>query len=795
MAFIRQLPFIILLMAVPASSLLWAGFEPIGMDVIHVMVWVAFSLFIAVEPHCIPGGGFARVLLPWGILAAWFAVGWYTGDRTDAGRDVVLFCIDAILASWIVAGSPRKRIFNRFGLVFITGAILACHHILLIIRTPENTRIPGMLAHGYHFGFLAVVLFFPAIGIGLSGSRRSIRLTALASAAVFLSYLLVDVKTLPMLVYGPGVLIMAYYFFRDQTKKDLFPRIAAAGCATLILSWLLLPQWMLRDIQTFWMHHIRDSLTYHLPPMETAWHAGWTRPLMGFGPGTFPGISAMFQPPGVDSHIYHAHSGFLELFAEAGIIGVVCVIWGMVILFRYLFQSLKRRAVPASATAGAIISLGAAIVMGMFDFGLQTPSNLLGIVILISLYPAAFEHRFGRVRLAFIRVTCAGIIGLLCGIYIPHVTGSVSLARARLARDAGRLATAAEYIDTALIHSTDERILEMGADVYLMLATLRGTDSDIDKAVEMVDRVLIENPRQGRFYAARAALRRIADDTDPRIGDDLRRAYELVPSNNAVRIGYMEYLALTGDTDGFRSFLDTEIGAVPPVQIAEFSRALADLSLNDRFLLEILDDYAAKMPPVMITDLADHMRRQKRVDDLNRLLEALPDGYFHRCDLETLLQLVDMTHGMGLTMTRDRCMQNLSHATGSMTDAQRAKLDRISGDIARSEGDLKTARDHYAAAIRYAPEDLWLHKSMADVIRMMDGDSAEIQYWLAAKTYLPASYRVYLALGSAYERFGRLDLALANYRQAEAMESGAASRQILRLRELLGVSHLSQPTD
>lgn len=781
------------MLALVASALLWAGFEPVGMDAVHMAVWLSAAFTLMQRSNPIPGPGVRRLMLPWLVFSAWLGFVWLLHGTPDAGRDVLLFALDGILASWIVSGYRRRDTVLTMIILLGTGALLAGHQILLIIRTPDTLRLPGIFAHGYHFGFMAVILFFPALGIGLSRSRRAVRYVSLSFSAIFLIYLFLDVKTLPLLVFVPGLIYLMYRVIKDHRQKRLLPVIGAAGAAILILSSVLLPNWLLKDIKIYFSHHVTSSLTYHLPPMITAWATGWAQPLTGAGPGSFPVVSAMHQPPGMDAHVYHAHSGFLELFAEAGIPGVVLVCIGIISMLRFLSRYRKQRFLPEYASLGILISLIAAIVMGCLDFGLQTPANLMALIVLLSIGTTTTETPSSQPIHRGFRYCAAGILLLIMLAYIPHTIAAVYLARAKLTVEKGRYVAAAASIESALNYSDDDRILERGADIYLALTTLRGSEHDFSRARTLVDRVIEKQPLTGRFYASRAALRRYRDEHDPGIDGDLQQAYKLSPSNIDVRIGYMEYLVVTGDLDGFRQFIESTLPILSPVHMEAFSGALVALTNTDERVFNVLLPHISQMPPPVIKYLASILNTANKYNKLEILYHTLPDASIRGYDGSILLNLLKTARDAGLTDPCRRLIPALQQREKTLTKAQQAEFYHLLGDMARAAGAFHQAEEYYAVALHYAPDDLWIHKALADLIRAQDGDQAEIDYWLSVKVYLPASYRMYLALGSAYERTGRTDLALANYRQAEALAEGSGSAHIQRLRHRLGVSHFPDP--
>jgi O-antigen ligase len=92
----------------------------------------------------------------------------------------------------------------------------------------------------------------------------------------------------------------------------------------------------------------------------------------GAGLGAFPQAFSRFDPGSGVYRAQQAHNDYLQVAADAGLIGVVLGIW-----FLYLFAYLGRRAVATSASVtkglgvGAIAGLFAVLIHSLFDFVLH----------------------------------------------------------------------------------------------------------------------------------------------------------------------------------------------------------------------------------------------------------------------------------------------------------------------------------------------------------------------------------------------------------------------------------------
>jgi O-antigen ligase len=116
--------------------------------------------------------------------------------------------------------------------------------------------------------------------------------------------------------------------------------------------------------------------------------------IFGTGLGTFNYIFPKYQPVGIIAkHYTYAHSDFLELLSETGIIGfsltVVCGLWTAFYLFRRFNQRHDPWVVGISLCVFG--SLASIFIHSFTDFNLHIPANAVLLTILLSLLISIFN--------------------------------------------------------------------------------------------------------------------------------------------------------------------------------------------------------------------------------------------------------------------------------------------------------------------------------------------------------------------------------------------------------------------
>ncbi len=112
------------------------------------------------------------------------------------------------------------------------------------------------------------------------------------------------------------------------------------------------------------------------------------RPLLGHGWGTFEGLLPGYRPRPTGLFFTHAHNEYLQVLAEAGVVGLSIVAWLIFLFARRLTRTL---ALPLSRPQRTVVvSLGVAITSVLFhsaaDFGLRVPGVALTFVFVVALF-------------------------------------------------------------------------------------------------------------------------------------------------------------------------------------------------------------------------------------------------------------------------------------------------------------------------------------------------------------------------------------------------------------------------
>ncbi len=129
--------------------------------------------------------------------------------------------------------------------------------------------------------------------------------------------------------------------------------------------------------------------------LEDSWRIFLDHPGAGTGAGTLVTVYPQYASFDDARLVDHAHNDYLELLAETGIVGGLCALAFVVLLFRRALASLQsdQSAFILAARTGALVACSGLLLHSLVDFNLHIPSNALLFALLASLATSSLERQ------------------------------------------------------------------------------------------------------------------------------------------------------------------------------------------------------------------------------------------------------------------------------------------------------------------------------------------------------------------------------------------------------------------
>ncbi len=339
----------------------------------------------------------------------------------------------------------------------VTGVLLLA--MFLLLRPPDSARLlfyiltlvlgAGLIVYGIvqregiglslepltatyvnrnHLASLLVLIALPAFSFSMFGGRRAVAWISRAVLPVLVLGILLTKSRGGILGLGGGGLAVGllHYF---PLRPDMSGRRTTVLAITLFLlvilglagfyGWFQLSELLPIPAPHPGTLSIRTRLSIWSSTLEMF----LSRPIAGWGWGTFHHIYPSFKEAGVWYRVPHAHNEFLQLLAEGGVVGFLLILISLILTLREL--GVKYAASPGSISGllalGAIGSLVGAVITAGFDFVFRLPANIILLAVLVGL-GLADRKQPGRPRSRRLIAPAAGflLIGLLlASIFLP----------------------------------------------------------------------------------------------------------------------------------------------------------------------------------------------------------------------------------------------------------------------------------------------------------------------------------------------------------------------------------------
>jgi len=426
------------------TPLLWPGLAMAALAGLQLLrpagsvspyaTWESFRLYVAyfgflllLHAHLATRERIVRllwVLIGWGVLLAGLGL-----TNRILERDVIL---------WV----PKYAYGNRLTSTFINANHQAFYFVVLIflavgllLRPPRRTRVSarqgtgaGVLrGDGTTGGLVGQVLLGGAIVV------MSAAMLLTASRGGFVSALV-------------GLLVVFVLSLHGRARSHI--PLALVGAVTMLVVYAT---WVGLDAVVE-----RFSVVGREPFADVRW-AVWEgairlvgdAPVLGIGLGGFQDAFPVYRPRAIAAQLIdYAHNDYLQLLAEAGLVGFLVMVWGLVGMTVFVLRRWVARQDPfvRGLTMGGLGALSAVVVHSAIDFSLHIPANALLLAVVSALLPAVVTlrvHRAGervdlpewrrvpnpRVRAAG-AVAVAGVVAVVSIIVVPAAVADWRFQRA-----------------------------------------------------------------------------------------------------------------------------------------------------------------------------------------------------------------------------------------------------------------------------------------------------------------------------------------------------------------------------
>ena len=321
--------------------------------------------------------------LPLVIFGAWVAAQWAFGItvyryQTQQNWLTYLAYLFMMCAAATIAANP-ERLRRFLTALAVFGALLA---IFAMIQDVSGTKaiywmfqpsdvaaqIYGPFVNRNHYAGL-MELLAPLPFLLCLSQRPERRLPLLGAGVLMVLSVFLSRSRGGMVAVGAELVFIAVFLSRIRHRAKSF---AAIGVIAAVLAVLIV--WVGSDPVVHRLTDMKDANRVSI--FKDTLHMWWSRPVLGYGSGTFDLVYPTFQSFVVDSVINHAHNDYLELLSETGLIGAGLIVWFLVLVYRNASKQLRPGAKTSDSVLIAVLAgITGLLVHSLVDFNFHIPAN------------------------------------------------------------------------------------------------------------------------------------------------------------------------------------------------------------------------------------------------------------------------------------------------------------------------------------------------------------------------------------------------------------------------------------
>ena len=167
-------------------------------------------------------------------------------------------------------------------------------------------------------------------------------------------------------------------------RKWLLVAAGAVMLTGMFVTWLGYERALGRFGQ-LWGQEISENVRTRM--FADTWRIFLDHPWVGTGLGTFVTVYPQYASSYDGRLVDHAHNDYIEMMAETGMVGVICSLAFIVILFHTSLSNLRLEGDSFSLAfrLGALVACSGLLLHSLVDFNMHIPSNALLFFLLASL--------------------------------------------------------------------------------------------------------------------------------------------------------------------------------------------------------------------------------------------------------------------------------------------------------------------------------------------------------------------------------------------------------------------------
>ncbi len=293
--------------------------------------------------------------------------------------------------------------FAFFGIVQRLANLEAIYGLRL---SPQAVPFASFINQHHFAAFMEMTIAFPlALLFGKATKKDKIALLLIAALLMGIAVVLTGSRGGFLSLFGVIGFIIAANFFKGRNEKAQNTKnylrnfaLVGGGIALILVlfgSVLLLggDESLLRGVglQNPGGADLSSGRTHY---WQIALKIIFHNPILGAGLYSFGTAYTQYDTWNGALQVEHAHNDYLEILADAGILGFACIAAFIYLLFKQSLQTIGKSSdrFRFNAAIGALAGCFGVLLHSFFDFPLRTPSNGFFFLLLVVIATASISY-------------------------------------------------------------------------------------------------------------------------------------------------------------------------------------------------------------------------------------------------------------------------------------------------------------------------------------------------------------------------------------------------------------------
>jgi O-antigen ligase len=231
--------------------------------------------------------------------------------------------------------------------------------------------------HAHYAGLMEMLVPIPLVFAMMTRWPKSLRALFAFVALLMASTIFLSRSLGGMLAFGAQMVVLAIIAALRERARRQVPLMLLMAMFLAVWLVLLSPGGISERIARLHDPLGKAGAADRLAIVKDSFKMIASRPVLGWGLGTFPEVYPSFRSLYTNYFVNEAHNDYVQVAVETGLTGLALGCWFIALLFRRGLHRIERwrTDIRSAVTLASIVGVTGILVHSLSDFNLQIPAN------------------------------------------------------------------------------------------------------------------------------------------------------------------------------------------------------------------------------------------------------------------------------------------------------------------------------------------------------------------------------------------------------------------------------------